>query len=332
MINELVQKLLAARSVVLSTHRNCDGDGIGSQLALLHGLKKLGKSVRILNVDLPAKKYQFLKTEKWIQAYDRTHDELQPTDLALILDTNDWRLVEPLFGELRKKCGEVLFIDHHPILKTGPEPTAGSWIDVDAASTGELCYRLLKALFTERNLEFDSEISRALYTSIVFDTQLFRYVRSAPNSHLIAADLLKFERHPEEVHHHLFATYTVEKMVFLTRALAGIEYRAEGKLAFIRLDREALRGLQPDDSADVIDMVMNIESIEIAALLREDGPGEFKLSLRSKGRVPVLPVAESFGGGGHRNAAGAYIKNAGDFGILREELLTALEKSLRTHE
>jgi bifunctional oligoribonuclease and PAP phosphatase NrnA len=336
-LENIAEKIIAAHSVVLTTHRNCDGDGLGAQLALFHGLNRLGKSVRILNVDQPPAKYSFLEIEKWIEVYSSAlaievnSAPLAPTDVALIFDTNDGRLVEPLFSDLKKKCKNVFFIDHHPILLEGPAPTSGSFIDVGAASTGEISYRLLKLL----GVTLDAQIARALYTSIAFDTQLFRYVKTDPASHVMAAELLKYERHPEEIHRRLFATYTVERMALLSTALSRVEYFAGNQLAFIGLrlkdfkDAHTLPGFDADDSADIIDMVMNIESIQVAALIREDSPGHFKLSMRSKGAIEVVGMAEGFGGGGHRFASGAYINS--DYDSLRASLRTELQKHLETY-
>jgi phosphoesterase RecJ-like protein len=218
---------------------------------------------------------------------------------------------------LESACDHVVFIDHHPILREGPPPTSGSVIDVSAASTGEMAYRLLLAL----DVKMTADIARALYTAVVFDTQMFRYVKSDPRSHLMAAELLKFELEPEAVHRALFATYTINKMNFFAKALSSVEYFSDGKIALLRLSSAEAResGLDPDESADVIDLVMNIESVEIGALVREDGPHAFKISLRSKSNAEVLPLAESFGGGGHPFASGAYVQSDG--ATLRKTLL-----------
>jgi phosphoesterase RecJ-like protein len=319
MIHAIVEKLRRARSVVLSTHRRCDGDGLGAELALFHALKKTGKSVSILNLDKAPRKYAFLAPEKWITIYQV--DQPVVADLALIFDTNDSRLVEPLYSELRKSCAETLFIDHHPILLQGPEPTLGSLVDVSAASTGELTYEIINLL----GIPLDADIARALYTSLAFDTHLFRYVKSAPRSHMMAADLLKYERNPEEIHRFLFANYTAEKMEFLAHGLSHVEYLYDKQIAFIYVSAEScLRsGIDPDESGDLIDFVMNINSLEVAALLREDAPGEYKLSLRSKGDLNILRIAEELGGGGHKTSAGAYLR--GDMAQLRERILQALD-------
>ncbi len=320
MLKEMAEKLRAARSVALTTHRHCDGDGLGSELALFHGLRKAGKSVRILNLDRPPKKYSFLDTEQWIEVFDPTHTTLTATDMALIFDTNDERLVEPLFSALKKNCRDILFLDHHPHLNQGPKPTTGSVIDTGAASTGELCFRLLNML----GISLDPAIARALYTSVVFDTQMFRYVKSKSDSHVMSAELLKHEKNPEEVHRMLFSTYTVGKMRLLAQALSRVEYFAQDRAAFVALRSDDFRhaGLERDDSGDIVDLIMNIGSIEVAALVREDGPHRFKLSLRSKGVVDVLGMAEGFGGGGHKFASGAHI--SGEFIPLRERLLREL--------
>ncbi len=315
MLENLIHQLKLAPSVVLSTHRNSDGDGLGAQLALFYGLKQLGKQVCIVNPDRPPKKYAFLGTDEKVGVFGAT--EIPHSALALIFDTNDRRLMGPLMDSLETACDRILFVDHHPILRTGPAPTDGSVVDVTAASTGEIAYRLLQGLC----VEMTTDIARALYTSLVFDTQLFRYVKSDPRSHLMAADLLRYEREPEAVHKALFATYTVQKMSFLASSLSKVEYFIDGRVAFLCLSSAVARanGLDPEESADVIDLVMNIESVQVGALLREDGPNVFKLSLRSKGGVHVLPLAETLGGGGHPFASGAYLQGSG--GDLRAQIL-----------
>lgn len=324
MLKETANKIRSAKSVLLSTHRQCDGDGLGCELAIYFGLKKMGKDVRILNVDETPKKYEFLEPDTHIQYFNGPHDPIAPTDLALIFDTNDRRLVEPLYDTLESACQTIIFVDHHPVLKEGPRPTEGSIVDVKAASTGELAYDLLMEL----EVPLDRDIAQALYTSIVFDTQLFRYVRNSPRSHEIAAQLLRHETEPSRVHKHLFGNFTANKLRFLAEALKDIEFHHGEKLAVLLLRTSHLTklGLDIDDSRDVIDMLMNIESVETAALFREDAPGQFKMSLRSKGKYPILDIAENLGGGGHAFASGASV--SGDYDSLKETVITKIGKKI----
>lgn len=323
-MENLARKILSAQSIVLTTHRHCDGDGLGAQLALFFALRKLHKNVHVINVDPTPKKYRFLQPDRWIQYFEKNPELPEKIDLVLVFDTNDERLVEPLYSALQPRARKIVFLDHHPILSQGPKPSIDSLIDVSAASTGELAYRLISQL----KVPLDFDIARALYTSITFDTQLYRFIRNSPNSHIIAADLLRYNVNPEEVHRHLFGDQTVQKMAFLAKALSQIEYFCENRVAILKLrDKDILmHQLEPDESRDVIDMVMTIDSLECAALFREDAPREFKVSLRSKGQVEVLSIAESIGGGGHLFAAGAYYQ--GSYDELKQKVVDALSRSL----
>lgn len=320
MTDQLANKIHKAKTVLLTTHRQCDGDGLGSELAIYHALKKVGKQVRILNVDGTPKKYDYLNPDKYIQYYDGSFDPIAEPDLALIFDTNDRRLIEPLYEELEKRCKEIVFVDHHPVLKEGPSPTTGSIIDIRAASTGELAYDIIQAL----QIPMDADIARALYTSIVFDTQLFRYVRNSPRSHEISIELLKYEKKPAEIHRCLFGNFTAPKLKFIAQSLSNVEFFEDEQLAILHIKTENLTamGLDVDDSRDLIDMIMNIESVRAAAVFREDSPRIHKLSLRSKGEFPILSIAETFGGGGHHYASGAPME--GDYESLKVQVLEAM--------
>ncbi len=321
----LIRRIQNASSIVLSTHRECDGDGLGSQIALYHALKKLGKKIRVLNVDAVPPKYSFLEYQGFLEVFEGPHKPLEKCDLVLVFDTNDYRQLGKLYDELQKASQEVIFIDHHPPLEEGPLPTKGSVIDTAAASTGEMVYDIIRAL----HIEFDLLIARALYTSVAFDTQVFRYIRNSPRSHLIAAELLKFPVKPEEIHQKLFCSHTVEKVRFLSKALGKIEYHHEGRLAILHIHAKDLidHGLTTEETLDVIDTVMNIESLKIAVLFREDEKDIYKVSLRSKAPVEVLSTAEKLGGGGHRFAAGAHYK--GDYTTLKKLTLDCLSPKLK---
>jgi bifunctional oligoribonuclease and PAP phosphatase NrnA len=319
-VKHLVSRIQKAKSIILSTHRQCDGDGLGAQLALYHALIKIDKDVRVLNVDPTPKKYAFMKGYQDVQYFERVYDPIEKSDLVLIFDTNDSRLIGDLFLEFKKKSKDVIFVDHHPILEQGPAPSVGSYIDTEAASTGEIVYNIIKDL----GIGIDSNIAQNLYTSIVFDTQLFRFIRSSPNSHLISAELLRYKINPEEIHRHLFGNQTISKISFLAKALLQIEYYSDRKIAFLKVrDKDLIdHGLDTDETRDIIDMIMNIESIEAAVVFREDGFNDFKISFRSKGKYRVLTVAEDLGGGGHPFSAGAYKK--GEFDKLKSQTLNLM--------
>ena len=324
-MDPLIKLINQAECILLTTHRQCDGDGLGAELAVYHALKKMGKKVSVVNVDATPRKYRFLNPDQHIKYFDANPTANLKCDLALIFDTNDERLVEPLITHIKPNAKTIAFIDHHPVLKKGPQPTISSFIDIKAASTGEIAYNII----TKLKVKMDQEIATCLYTSIAFDTQLFRFVRDTARSHEIAADIIKYQVPVTEIHRYLFGNQTVNKMAFLAKALGQIEYHFEGRLAVIRLrDADLFHyNLEPDDSRDVIDMVMNIETLEAAILFREEGTSEFKMSLRSKGSIEVLSVAESLGGGGHIYAAGASIK--GPYEQLKNEVVGQMTEKLQ---
>ncbi|MCB0389815.1 MAG: DHH family phosphoesterase [Bdellovibrionales bacterium] len=326
-VKSITRQIEKAETILLSTHKQCDGDGLGAMLGLYHALKKIGKKVRVFTVDEVPPKYSYLKPEKYLDIFEQPHKDIETTDLCLIFDTNDKRLVEPLYSELENKVRNILFVDHHPILNQGPEPTAGSFIETNAASTGEIAYFIIKDL----GIRMDENIAQSLYTSITFDTQIFRYVKGASSSHLICAELLKYVSEPEEIHRHLFATFSQGKIAFLAKVLSEIEYHANGQIAILKLSLEDINKnqLHLDDSRDVIDMIMNVTTVITAALFRQDTENGYKMSLRSKDKIEVLGIAENYGGGGHMHAAGAFIE--GEYNKIKNDVVNQLLQRLDDH-
>ncbi len=303
-MEQLLDFIRRAQLVTLTTHRDCDGDGVGAMLAFFHALKKLNLKARLITVDEIPTKYSFLPGFHEVQVFS-SHHPLPPSDLLIAFDTNDSRRIEPL-GSWAQKQGPVLFIDHHPVLEKGPHPGHNSYINTLAASTGEMTFDLIKSL----HVELDAKIAQCLYTSLVFDTQLFRFIRKSPRSHQIAAELMQHAFDPTEIHRHLFGNQSPEKLRFLARALSEIEYFQNGKVAFLTLSYLDFQryNVDPEASRDVVDMMMNVRDVEIAALFRQETENKMKVSLRSKGRHEVLSLAEKWGGGGHLFAAGSTIQ------------------------
>ncbi|MCS6837981.1 MAG: DHHA1 domain-containing protein, partial [Bdellovibrionaceae bacterium] len=177
-------------------------------------------------------------------------------------------------------------------------------------------------------IPLDPQIAKALYTSVTFDTQLYRFIRNSPKSHLIAARLLRYDIQPEEVHRHLFSHQTVDKIEFLAKVFSNIEYYSNGILACVTLSKKDLdyHRLTFDEVRDITDQIMSIESIEVALVIRQDTEQSFKVSLRSKGIIEVLSAAESIGGGGHWYAAGG--NYVGQLTTLKSHLINHLTRAL----
>ncbi|MBE8162475.1 MAG: bifunctional oligoribonuclease/PAP phosphatase NrnA [Bdellovibrionaceae bacterium] len=319
--NTLVKLIQNSQSFIITTHKQCDADGLGSALAMLYALKKMGKSARLLLVDDLPDRYNFLNKDLLVQTYNSPHTPIEDADVALIFDTNSESLVNPLYKELKKHCKYISFIDHHPFGDT--LPTEYSFIQVHSASTGELVFDLIQSL----NVSLDKKIARSLYSSIAFDTQVFRYIRGSSRSLKICAELLEYEKEPEKIHNYLFASYSKNKISLLAEVFATVEYPLpEVVIAKVRLKDLEKHNLKMDDVRDILDLLMSIREITIGAFFREDHPNEFKLSLRSKGFLHINSIAKHFGGGGHKQAAGALIK--GDYSTVKNQVLKEILKTL----
>jgi phosphoesterase RecJ-like protein len=318
-MTSIIEQLKNAKSMILSTHTIPDGDGIGSQIGLYWALKKLGKDVRIINVDEIPKKYDFLDPHGVIETISRLKKPIVPVDAGLIFDTNDPELLLNLWPLLETNCGQIIFVDHHPLLDRHPLESKDNLIDTEASSTGQIVFNIIKAL----QIPIDKQIALPIYTSIVFDTNYFRYIRGSATPHLIAAELLRHDIEPQKVHRHLFGNHTPNKLKFLSHILGLVEYEIEGRLALVKVRKEDMNslGLEIDETRDVIDMIMNVESIEAAVLFREESTDSFKVSFRSKGIFTVSHLAETLGGGGHHFASGATMK--GSYADVKNKIIVA---------
>ncbi len=310
-IENLCALIKRSPRILLTTHRQCDGDGLGAQLAVYHALKAGGWAVHAINVDRTPRKYHFLNPDHYISYFEEVPQSLQALqdfDLTLVFDTNDEKVLPGLMPEIRRRCRHIAFIDHHPLIGSADDIGKYSIVDTLAASTGEIVWHILRAL----GLPIDLKIAEALYTSITFDTQLYRFVRNSPMSHIIAADLFQYGIQAENIHRFLFGNFTRNKMAYLAKSLQNIEYFFGNTFAFLEIyDGDMTTfGIQSDESRDIIDMIMNIESLKAAALLRIENSQSIKVSLRSHGQVELLPLALDLGGGGHRHSCGAWFKGS----------------------
>lgn len=289
-------------------------------------LEKLGKSVKIMNFEPPGTKYRFLfeagslgkaKPLK-VQVFDAELNPAPP-DLIVLFDTNDFRLIEPMIRwreslQILGKEIPFLIVDHH---QGEIPPGALPWVDNQAASSGEVLMSIIEDILSKEGKQMDEAIASSLYTSLVFDTQNFRYIRTSPNSHLMAAKLLPHIPEPEKIHEALFSNLTPSKLGFLAGALSALRIEAEGTLAVVVLTRDLFQRYhaEANDSGDIIDMSLNVHSVKVALLLRQESEDTWKISLRSKKGFSVLETAQLFGGGGHINAAGATVKSADSYSL-----------------
>ena len=288
-------------SFIVTTHRACDGDGLGAGLALCHGLRKIKKEALFLALDSPHSKYNFLDKDGLLKVWGGEKDLLTADKALVVVDANDYRLSEPLYSLARKNGLKVCFIDHHPLIQ---EPEGDLvCINTKASSTAEIVHSILKSM----GIPLDEKIASALFTSIVFDTCRFRDIKNSPLPFAIASECVPYIRDVNFIYESLFKTLTARNLTFMSN-LQNMEYYSNNKIAFLFLKEKDFTALGAEitQAYDLMELTRNVASIEASALVVEREDGSFKLSLRASEK-DLIPLAKSFGGGGHRHSAGATV-------------------------
>ncbi len=308
---ELLRTLRAQERFVLATHENPEGDALGSTLALAEALRARGKQVMMFLAEPVPELYHFLPG--WAG-----FSQVLPPDVSA------WVLVlldcgapgrAGLKGASEFRCSVV--IDHH-----ATEQSFGDvrWVEPQAPATGLMVYELLKALGHRPS----PQAAQCLYTAVAIDTGIFRYGNTTAEVLRAAAELVELGARPAEVAQSLYESWPERKLRLLARALASLELRDD--LAVLTVTQEDLKstGTTLQDVENFTAFARMLKAAQRVALLVELEGGVVKASLRSRADGDVKTVAEAFGGGGHRSAAGFKMR-----GSLSEVKRALLERMLR---
>ncbi len=302
--------------ILITTHKNPDGDAIGSSLGWYHFLKKLGKEVKIFYRDRIPYFFDFLPGVNEVESGPEIKGEF---DWVIITDVSDPKRTG--FENIPAK--KSLVIDHH----ITAEPFTDYYIvEPDISSTCELSYGIMKIAEPEL---IDTPIATSLYTGIVTDTGSFNYSNTSPRTLKIASELLERGVEPYRVYSSLFERNRINKFKLLELVLKTLDFALNGKVAHITLYRKFLEetGAYPEESEGFISYPRSINGVEVAVFFKEvEGEGKWKVSLRSKGKVNVAKIAKKLGGGGHRMAAG--YETEGDLKEIKSKLFKEIELAL----
>lgn len=312
--------VLEHQRFLITTHVNPDGDGLGSELALAHFLHKLGKEAVIINHSKTPENYEFLDPKKEIHQFvlERDQDKILVADVIFIVDTNQPNRLRSMESFVRQSKATKIIIDHH----LDADDFAHHYvIDEDATSTGEIVYRLLLAIDLQL---IDKEIASGLYTAIMTDTGSFHYPRTDPEIHTIAAQLIRYGVDPTEVFSNVYESWSLGRMRLLGEALSSMKVAYEGKLAYLICTQRMFQqtGTTEVETDNFTTYPMSIKGVVVGILINELHKGT-KISFRSKGDIPINKLANEFGGGGHKNAAGARLYNVS----FEETIRMVLEKA-----
>lgn len=291
--------LKACNTILISAHKSPDGDALGSQLALMLTLKKLGKNVIAHNLDPVPEIYRFLPQNDQIKVGKPVEGRY---DVHIVVDADPPR--SGLF-EGTYPADILINIDHHI---TNPREWQLTWLDPDASACGEMIYKLIREL----GVSLDRDIALCLYTAIFTDTGSFRYTNTTPVSMQISAVLLEAGADPWLVTENVYESFAFKRLKLLGSVLSDMETSEDGRIGWVVVTEELFRktGTKAEDTDNFVNFVRSVKGVEVAVLFRQTAALEYKISLRSKGRVDLSQLAQSLGGGGHKNAAGGMVKGA----------------------
>ena len=293
--------LRPGQRVCITTHVNPDGDGIGSEVGLVHLLRAQGVDAVVTNPSPTPPRFSFLFED--LQGVDRSAEavkELRKADLIIVLDISDLTRLGMLIETVKSRGVPVACVDHH--VSAGMLPAGPRYVDPDAAATGELIFELAKG----NGWEITQKVARALYVAILTDTGGFRFSNTRARTLRVAADLLEAGVDNEEIYLQVYARAPEGRPRLFAEALQTLVVENEYGLAWVTVPPGAIErlGVSSDDLDGVVEFPRSIEGVRMALLFREISHGRVKVSLRSVGDVDVAAFAKAYGGGGHTKAAG----------------------------
>lgn len=288
-INKACEILRDNDDFAILTHQNPDGDAFGSAFALCLILAKMNKRAKVLNFTGFPERYSFLYTD--FSRFDFEEKTIIAVDLA----------DDSLLGDLRElyadKC--VLNIDHHGSNVGFAENTL---LNAKAAAAAEIVFDIAQNL----DVELDCEIAKRLYTAIATDTGCFKFSNTTSRTHEIVAQLLKFDFDFAKINREMFDIKSIGKIKLESAIYKNTEYFFGGKCAVAYISQQQLSELNVDETE--LDTTMNLPlqtlGVVVGVTIKEREDGKFKASMRSAGDFCVSDICASFGGGGHKNAAG----------------------------
>lgn len=301
--NELIQLVDRPDPIAVLSHINPDGDGFCASLFIAGWLHFNAKEAHIITDGDDLALFTHLMDGEKVKSYseDMTYDTL------VVLDCNSSKRL----GEraaLLPKAKRVVLVDHHEV-ENNPIQADFSFIDQSFASVGAILFEAMEAQLSQMPQELRHRMAACLYTSILNDTNNFTNGNTDFQVLDQAARIAAHGIQPHRVYQQYYQNQSPAEIRYIGQVLSTIEMHFEDKLLVLVSHHEVAveNGINPADVLNVTRWVQGIRGIEAIIFIREDTPGDYKLSFRSA-KVDVSSFAARFGGGGHRNASGCHLK------------------------
>lgn len=295
----VAERIRAGRNFLITSHRNPDGDALGSSLALQKLIRKLGKEAKIVVRDGYFKPLANIPGAEEVTIsdalpgdYPRAYDALFTMECPEVHRTGYDILPGP-----------VVNIDHH----LGNEMYGEiNYLDLDAPSVGEMILQLNRH---HLHLPLDRDTATAIYVSLASDTGFFRYSNTTLRAFEAAEELVRAGASPGEISLWINESQSRSAIKLLGLCLTTLEVTDDGKIATIELPKDFYEeaGATPEETEGIVNYGRSIDGVLVSALLKEADDDSTRVSLRAKPGVDVQQVAAMFGGGGHKAASGCTI-------------------------
>jgi bifunctional oligoribonuclease and PAP phosphatase NrnA len=297
-VGQIRDEVLRRRRFLLTSHARPDGDSIGSQLAMAFALDALGKQVRIVNADAAPEHYQDFPGMDRIEIADRVTPDV---DAVIVMECSDLSRsgVDGLDGQF------LINIDHHVGNRLYG---ALNWHDESAAACGEMVFDLIRALDVPLTLE----IATHIYLAILTDTGAFHHSNITPRTFDICRQTVEAGVNPATMARRVFDSNSFGKLKLIGALLDSMVLLDEGRLAVLHMDDTMLAACNctNNDTEGLINLPLTAREIQAVVFFKMAADGVVRVSMRSKYDVDVRRVANEFGGGGHKNAAGFTVTGA----------------------
>ncbi|HPQ43301.1 MAG TPA: bifunctional oligoribonuclease/PAP phosphatase NrnA [Syntrophales bacterium] len=315
MFSDVIATIRSLSSFLITSHVRPDGDAVGSELALYHALRGIGKKAVVYNQDQTPEIYRFLPGSEDII---HSMEDINGFDAAFVLDCSDIDRIGNEAGRVRS-LETIISIDHH--ISSGDTFSKLLLADPTASSTGEIVYRLLSRM----GIAITTDIATNIYTAILTDTGSFRYSNTGIETFRVAADLVEKGADCRYIAQSIYETRSAVQVRLIGKAIDTLELSQGDKVGSICVTQEMLNreGALPEHTEGLVDIVRSIQGVEIAICYHEVSKGRYKISLRSKGTVNVEKIAGLLGGGGHVNASACRVE--GTITTIKRRLIDAIK-------
>ena len=313
----LLEAFRSHRRFLITSHARPDGDAIGSVLAMAEILQQLGHETTVILADeIPGIYHTLPGIDQIVQATDVREVEPDLSIPAILLECDG----TPRTGLAGLDGRFLINIDHHA---SGRKFGSVNWIDEDACAVAAMVYRIAVAA----GVKITPSMATCIYTAILSDTGSFTYSSTSADTFAMAHDLAAHGANPSQIARDIYFSNPESKIRLLGTALSNLQ--TEGPLAWSWVTTNDMdrAGAGAEDCEGVVNYLISIAGVESAVFLRElPSLDQYRLSIRSKGKVDVAQIAETFGGGGHRSASGCILD--GPLTVATERILSQLRTGL----